>query len=245
MAATEIRLGPLAIRFNPLIAAAVAVTLFSLVRLGLWQLDRAAEKRALALQFEQRQTAHPTAIELVDPSNTAQMQNLKISLAGSFLESRDVLITNRTYRGQFGYEVVTPFQLASNNHLVFVSRGWIAGPPDHSSLPEIPSITGVQMLTGNVYIPPRQTFYQGQPPDGRWPMMVSYFDVAVMASAFNEPSFPYTIRLDETSPGDLTRPWPSLKLKANSSESYALQWFAMALGVFIVTLYLSVGKKRE
>ena len=54
-------------------------------------------------------------------------------------------------------------------------------------------------------------------------------------------AFPYLVRLDENTPGVLTRPWPIPKLKASKSQSYAVQWFAMALAVVLVTIYLATN----
>ncbi len=240
----EIKLGPLEIRFNLVIACAVLISVAGLFRLGLWQLDRAELKLATQLAFEQRQEAFPTPIEKLDLSDPDSLKHLKISLAGSYIPDRNVLIGNRVYHGDYGYEVITPFVLASTGEIVFISRGWVRGMPDRSVLPPLDHTSGVQLLRGHVYVPPPQTFYKPARLGNRWPAVVSYFEVAAAAEAFPESAFPYVVRLDEETPGVLTRPWPKVHLKASDSQSYAMQWFAMALAVIIATLYFSTNIRK-
>ncbi|MFT5484646.1 MAG: surfeit locus 1 family protein [Halieaceae bacterium] len=239
-----IRFGPLEIKFNFWVAAAILISLTSLIKLGLWQLDRAELKRNLQTAYEQRQTSQPVAIEQISMADVEQLKNLSVSLAGTYEPGKNILIGNRTYRGEFGYEVITPFVLASDDSLVFISRGWIRGAPGRSHLPEIPHINGIHLLTGEIYIPPPQTFYRAQPPGENWPIVVSYFDATVASSAFDKSAFPYTVRLDENMAGVLTRPWTAIALKSSSSESYALQWFAMALAVVLVTLMMATNLRQ-
>lgn len=240
----QLQLGPFEARVNPLILVAVGITVFTLIRLGLWQLDRAELKLATQQSFEQRQAAFPTPIEQLDRTDSEALKHLKISLAGTYVSNRDILIGNRVYHGDYGYEVITPFILASSGEMVFISRGWVRGMPDRSVLPEIEATEGVQMLLGHLYVPPPQSFYKPGKLGGKWPAVVSYFEVAASAEAFQKPAFPYVVRLDENSPGVLTRPWPKPHLKASDSQSYAMQWFAMALAVVLITLYFGTNIRR-
>ncbi|MBT7541953.1 MAG: hypothetical protein HN683_21605, partial [Gammaproteobacteria bacterium] len=51
----EVKLGPVLIRVNWFVVAGIVLTAMGLIRLGIWQLDRASEKMALQAAMQQEQ----------------------------------------------------------------------------------------------------------------------------------------------------------------------------------------------
>ena len=95
-----------------------------LIMLGLWQLDRLAWKTELIDSFNDR--ANAAAVAPPDPSadlSRFEFQNLELN--GRFLHDKELYLTGRTYEGNAGFHVVTPFQTVSGQ-LLLVNRGWVS-----------------------------------------------------------------------------------------------------------------------
>ena len=54
-----------------------------------------------------------------------------------------------------------------------------------------------------------------------------------------ESVLPFEVRLAEAQPGGLIRHWPAVHININQNLSYAMQWFALALLVALVSLLAS------
>lgn len=122
------------------VAAGVTVTLLT-ARLGVWQLDRAAEKTALAEAQRQRAAAPPWSARdwpclppargdmgaAGAPADAALPAQQPVRLRGRWLNERTVFLDNRPMGGQPGFLVVTPLKLSDSvcpGGIVLVQRGW-------------------------------------------------------------------------------------------------------------------------
>ena len=158
------------IRINWLVAACVIMTALSCGRLGLWQLERAAQKveAQRLLQREQRENAG--AIEAIPPAQlrraNPELQNRHVALRGEYDNARTILLTAEFFDGQIGYGVVTPFRLAGNGQLVLVSRGWTTG----ILAPDTPPYLGeVEGSAGTHGADPRRSGKRARPAQPRGP----------------------------------------------------------------------------
>ncbi len=98
-----------------------------LVRLGIWQLDRLAQRRA----FNNRVSAQITASELDLNQNTGleaqlfDMEYRKVVVQGQYDFTQEVLLRNQELDGKLGFHVLTPLRIANSANTVLVDRGWI------------------------------------------------------------------------------------------------------------------------
>src|SRR5688572_11767493 len=102
--------------------AGIALT----ARLGLWQLDRAAQKVALQQSLVQR-GAQPEleAGALATRAEEAPAQHhRRIRLQGQWMDRHTVFLDNRQMDGRPGFYVVTPLWLPAQQRAVLVQRGW-------------------------------------------------------------------------------------------------------------------------
>jgi surfeit locus 1 family protein len=228
----------LTIRFNWKAAFTVALTFCILVALGFWQLDRAEEKRRKQLAIEARLIAKPVAFEDL-LQNTSESLNLqRVYLQGSYLVDRTILLTNKFYLGQRGYEVLTAFKLKSINQIVMVSRGWTDARPGPNGPRNLETPAGEHHLIGAIHVPSGPSFFTDEPiKDDVWPLRLHHLSMDNIDRLFSVPVFPYVVRLDETMPGVLHRYWPVPDLHPERSTSYAVQWFSMAILLIVVTLF--------
>lgn len=121
----EVKLGPVLIRVNWFVVAGIVLTAMGLIRLGIWQLDRASEKMALQAAMQQEQQKEAINIEDIIITRDGTIPNLHVTLAGEYINDKSFLLVPQSYNGQLGFGVITPFRLQNSNRIVLVDRGWI------------------------------------------------------------------------------------------------------------------------
>jgi len=240
----EYSLGSFHIRINWLIAACVAITALTLGRLGIWQLDRAAEKLAEqeALQAELQENA--PAIQDLSPSELTPanptLQNRHITLTGEFINERTILLPGEFFDGQIGYGVVTPFRLEETGELVLVSRGWTTGilPPD--TPPYLNPVSGRLEISGQIFVPaPDARIIASEVDPSQWPLRMRSLEIDIVQDILGESVFPFEVRITADQPGSLVRHWPAVHIDVNQNLFYAVQWFSFALIVLFVAVLAS------
>lgn len=239
-----VTLGALSLRLNLPILLCVLLTTATFVRLGLWQLGRAEEKLAAQAELEQQQRLNPLPLENLAPdqlrADNPDLADLHVSLYGSYDNDRTILVLAQFFDDQIGYEVVTPFRLLSEGHLVLVSRGWTTGILPPNTPPQLRPAQGTLQVTAQIYLPdPDNRVIPSQIDASQWPLRVRAVEMDVLAELLGEPLFPYVVRLTPDQPGVLVRHWPAVNAEINNHLSYALQWFTFAVIILIVAFLLS------
>ncbi len=241
---SDIRLGKLEIRWNWLIAACVVVTALGLGRLGVWQLDRAAEKVAAQQELILELEANATPIEEIPEGHlhraNPELPNRHVSLAGEYLNDRTILVLAEFFDGQIGYGVVTPFRLRSNDQLVLVHRGWTSGILPPNTPPILRPFDGPVEIKAQIHVPPRDAQVIASEVDAsEWPLRIRSLEFDVISEILGEPLFPFEVRLTAEQPGVLVRHWPAVAIDINQHLFYALQWFLFATIVLAVAVFAS------
>lgn len=215
-----------------------AVLLPVLVALGFWQLEREQEKLALSAMFAQRQQLAPVPLASLSVTDPASLAYLPVTVTGSLVRDRYLLLDNRIYQGKFGYEVVALFRLEPSGQPVLINRGWIAGDPARLELPEVTQPSASMTLTGHVYVAPGEPYLlAAQSLEEGWPKRVQALDMALLAPALvttdGAELYPYPVRLDGDQPAALTVDWQVVNVSPAKHRGYAVQWFTMAAVLLI------------
>jgi surfeit locus 1 family protein len=226
----------------PPLAGLVFLGLF--VTLGMWQLDRAAEKRGISESFN----AAGVYTELSPDATYELYQPLHVS--GSYLADRQFLLENIVQDGRLGYYVVTPFEYAVDKPLLLVNRGWIAREPEQGRLPDISVSNGDgQIVRGRVGGLPRVGIRPGPPFDNTssWPILAVWPTIDDLASALQREVLPFVLLADPEPDTAFVRRWEPQQIGPMRHLGYAFQWFALALTVVVVAfvLYRRKSKARE
>lgn len=246
MASKIIRLGQLELRFHWLVALCVLLTMTGLVRLGLWQLERAEEK--VQQQIDYQAMMHDEAWPLANVPlagreyDAIQLQNRRVLLEGEYLNEQSLFLIYQSFEDQIGYEIVTPFLDTTTNEIVMVSRGWTGAASYEEVRDKLPVIEGTRHLSGQIFVPSAGMAARTNnisTDNIGWPLLIRYLNMEELAPLFDRPLFPYAVRLGEGEPGVLVRHWSTVLVDTSRNFSYALQWFAMAIAVLIVSLVLS------
>jgi cytochrome oxidase assembly protein ShyY1 len=211
-----------------------------LAGLGLWQLERAAEKDEIGQTWEARRSAAAVPVAEL-PTNPTALVFRRVTLSGSFLSGRDFLLDNRIYRGQYGVEVISPFR-GEDGRLVLINRGWLAADPARRALPEIPPPGERLELRATVYIPPGEPYVLGEPASGaEWPRRVQVADPKILGDLLGESVFDHILRLEADSPGALDIDWQLINTQPEKHRAYAVQWFVMATALLLLFFWRSTN----
>ena len=232
-------------RFNWKLALFTVLLFPALLRLGFWQLEREQEKVQLQNLYTERQQQAPVDLPGLDQQE--DMQYRQVSIAGNYDNNHIFLLDNKIYQGQAGYEVIVPL-LTDNGLVVFINRGWIPQGQYREQLPEVPLINGPVELAGSIYVAVGEQLVLGsEVATAGWPKVIQTLDTAGLFALAGYGTelrvFPYSVRIDENSPGALTRYWPVISTTPEKHRAYAVQWFAMA--AVLLGLYLYSSFRRE
>jgi surfeit locus 1 family protein len=235
------------IRFKPRLIPTLAflAVLPVLIGLGLWQLDRADQKRALQSLYDQRMADAPITLG-AEPVAPEAARYYRAEVRGSYEAEREILLDNRVHEGRAGFHVITPFRIDGTDTRVLVNRGWVPLGATRAEMPLTPPPGGIQKITGIVTVPNPNVFRLGPPPplDRGWVRVWQHVDLARFAAAVTYPVQPVVILLDkESSGGGFVRDWKRLDTGIAVHEGYAFQWFSLALALATIFLFLSLTRQ--
>ena len=69
-----------------------------------------------------------------------------------------------------------------------------------------------------------------------WPSRVGWMTLDRAEELFNASFMPYQLRLDQDSTGALRTGWTTVAVQPEKHVGYAVQWYAMALTLLIMTI---------
>ena len=217
----------------------VAIVLPLAVALGFWQLDRAAQKRAL----ESAHLASYGALPVDEQKLVEAAEFARVRLAGHYDAEHQFFVDNHTRHGAPGYLVMTPFATLGGRN-VLVNRGWVAAPTLRKTLPTTMPPAGVVRIEGTRWADMRRSMVASSDAwDAAWPKRVQYLDVPRMAAALGA-VLPIEFRLDDGQPGSLAPIVIGEEMTPARHLGYAVQWFGLAVAL-AVAFVVSGFKQRK
>lgn len=216
--------------------AGAAVT----ARLGVWQLDRAAQKEALQATLERR--AEMPAVGTAELGSIAgadtELLYRRVRLRGHWLSERTVFLENRQMNGRPGFIVVTPLQWPGG--AVLVQRGWaVRDNDDRARLPAIATPAVEVEISGRTAPPPARLYEFSDAASG--PIRQNLVPEKY-AREIGLALLPVSVLQDDDDEGGvaandgLLRKWPPPAVDTQKHYGYAFQWFS--LSALITGLYV-------
>jgi surfeit locus 1 family protein len=228
------------------IAVILLVALF--LRLGFWQLERRAERRAANALLLQRLEQSPIALD-GGPVNPDQANLRRAIVRGSYDYDQEIILRNRALNELPGVHVITPLRIAGSQAAVLVDRGWI---PYEMSSPELRAkferpigLVEVQGFVRGSQVRPSVLAPADPPLSPDRPRLDAWHrvDVARIQQQVSYPLLPIFVEVEDPLQREKTAPQSTLQdesgqhfprpvLEVELSEGshlfYALQWFAFA-----------------
>ena len=217
--------------------------------LGLWQLDRADQKRVLLAEYMEQKNASPLLVssELIK-SAERPVSIRPYRLAGHY-KGKSILLDNKIRHGVVGYDVYSPFYL-EEQVFILVNRGWVAAPRLRSELPTLVTPEGLSEITGYFYQPdgevPVLSDYDTAPLDDRprrlqrveWKSINTWYP----GELWSQTEF----RLQDSSQsGSYDVLWQITTMLPEKHDGYAFQWFSLAVAWLALMLWASYKSRGD
>ena len=231
-------------RFRPGIVPTLVVALLLplLVSLGFWQLSRGAEKSALLQTYAERRATEPMASN--ELQYTADPAFRRVRLHGRFDAEHSLLLDNSQRNGRVGVELLQPFHDQASGLWLLVNRGWLPWPERRTPV-QFKTPAEAVSLDAWVYVSPGAPFQlHADPATATWPKLITAVEPASLWKTLNREGFAFELRA-ETGPATYQADWPVVATGPEKHIAYAVQWFAMAIALFGLYLYLGWHNAKE
>ena len=231
-----------AVWVKPALMMLAVVVALVMLRLGVWQLNRAEQKQIIldskrdAAQLETRDI-NELSVDTI-ASDYERQRFRPVSAVGQFVPQSVIYHDSQVLESVVGYDVYAV--LATSKHNVLVKLGWVPAGTSRSTQPEVTLPTEPVVLQG------RLNTFAKQPPlwndkyDAAsgvvWqflpmPKLSQYFDLAILPMVIELPSDHDVTRYG---PNLVARQWQGIDDKwVGKHKAYAFQWFSMAV-VFLI-----------
>jgi surfeit locus 1 family protein len=234
----------------PILSILAVLMILGMLRLAVWQLDRAEFKRGLKQSMDAKLALPEISLEqlLADSATSLSEQRYRsVNVQGNYLQSGSIYIDNEVLNGQVGYKVITPFRLLNSQAIVLVDRGWVAVGPSRAQLPQVETSDSLLALSGRLNLPKaRPPIWKDEYPvfdNSLWQYLP--IDAYQKWSGYNVLPLIFEPEPDSAE-ADLTIVWREFDdFGIATHKGYAFQWFAMALGFFICCIVVLLRSIRN
>ncbi|PDT12871.1 SURF1 family protein [Rhizobium sp. M1] len=224
----------------------VLIALAILISLGTWQVERLHWKEGLLADIATRQAAAPVPLADIEAmaASGGDIEYRKVTASGRYINNKERHFF-ATWRGQTGFYVYTPLELA-DGRVLFVNRGFV---PYENKEPEMRmqgQLTDQQAVTGLA-----RAKLPGKPsslvPDNDVAKNIFYWkDLDVMAESVGLDKgrvIPFFVDADSTpNPAGLPIGGVTQVDLPNDHLQYALTWYGLA-AVLVVVVAISWFRK--
>jgi len=222
--------------------------------LGIWQLERKAEKDIRLAQINERQSNRPyklfeLLLEQTVSNKDADIQDFPVNFSGTAQMDSLFFIDNKIVSGKTGYQLVVPVMTIAGD-IVLTNFGWLRGNVRRGQLPSLTSqVTALfsnqsRQFTGVVSYPSMNTMVsETNIAFGEFPALLQQIDVMQIKQHLNATGFlmsgklfPFVVNLSPQPNSEFVRNWQPVVMSPEKHLGYAVQWFG--LGIAALTIYL-------
>lgn len=222
------------------------ILLPTFIRLGIWQLHRADEKRALMLEAAQGQAN----VVPLTADNADQLRRYQhVQARGAFDNSHQILLDNMpSSKGQPGYRVWTPLKL-SDGSTVLIDRGWMpdlrADVAAGKSLPSLQVGEQPRTVSGIIDQLPRPGIRAGNAGIGTsWPQVLNYPRIEELRTLYGKSLQSRILLMDKGNADGFERLWKiNIGFTPQRHIAYAVQWFGFAVALVVIFVVVNLKPK--
>jgi surfeit locus 1 family protein len=214
----------------------VLIGVGGMIRLGIWQLERLAERRASNAQVTAEINAPQLDLSLGIPQEQlTEMEYRTAVVRGTYDFAQEVVLRSQVLNGNLGYDVITPLKIEDSNYDIMVNRGWIPydqAQPDQRAKyfePGMVTVKGLLRLPQSqsaLFGDPDPTLATGQTRLDAW----NAINLTRLQKQVDSPILPVYIQ-QAPDPSWTSMPYRSTTLPDLSDGPhlfYAIQWFFFA-----------------
>tara|TARA_B100000424_G_scaffold23708_1_gene16804 strand:- start:1476 stop:2165 length:690 start_codon:yes stop_codon:yes gene_type:complete len=203
------------------------------ISLGLWQIERANEKKVIISNYDKLLVSTPIALQKEQPLENWQ----PIETVGAY---QDLVIyeDNAINSGKAGFKVYHLFQNGDGT-FIFVHRGFIERNLIKNNLPRIDTPVGKKNIKGTTLFKQNNTFVKNiEESDIR---IIQEFNTSVLIERFpilkDRYLHPFLFNLDVRDADKFQPIEKPVNMTATKHIGYAIQWFGLCAALIILTIY--------
>ena len=249
--------------FTALIAKRIVATVSALLVVaiacaaGIWQLNRADSKIALAANLLARQQM-PILSANDGPLSLEDASERRMIARGQYIPEAAIWLDNRprpippagSNTSQSGFYLLMPLQLEGRDEILWVNRGWAPrNNQNRESLPPVKTPSKVVTIEGIVFAHPGKVYALGEGQavtDTGKPRIEQNFDLLAEGKLRAWVQSPFILReVDAGNDDGLLREWAPLTTGVDRHYAYAFQWFALAVCGFLFWLITGLRQYRR
>jgi len=237
----------LSIKFRPIFWPTLftIISLLILISLGTWQVYRLIWKNSLISNY-----LYKFNNEIIKYDKNFSFNNefeyRRINIEGRFINEKEILIIGKTFEGNAGFHLITPF-ITKEEKLLLINRGWISEKLKLRSSRSFSLIEEDIVIDGIIRRPQKKGYFvpENDPIGNFWFTIKPYqIEKALKLESFD---------LEKKFYVDVIRDKGKLKLPIGVSGSpnfrnqhltYAFTWYSLAITLIIVYFVFHFKEKR-
>ena len=221
----------------------IIATIAFLVSLGLWQLERADQKRTIEAAIL---NANIGPVELV--ANGRELlgkEYYDVRLQGNYLSDKQFIYDNQIVDQVSGYYVLTPFILTDQLGVILVNRGFIPWNGQRERLADIAVDSVSRDIKVQVSSPIKRMELKATDVSRQFPVLIQAIDFDVLEEVSKLKFVKVVGLLDPSSSDGYVRKWEPYTGSIEKHIGYAVQWFLMALVLAIIGLRIGLKRRKK
>ena len=221
----------------------IIATIAFLVSLGLWQLDRADQKRTIEAAIV---SANAGPVELIaNGRELLDKEYYDVRLQGNYLSDKQFIYDNQIVDQVSGYYVLTPFILTDQLGVVLVNRGFIPWNGQREKLADIAVDSVSREIKVQVSSPIKRMELKATDVSRQFPVLIQAIDFDVLEEVSKLEFVKVVGLLDPSSSDGYVRKWEPYTGSIEKHIGYAIQWFLMALVLAIIGLRIGLKRRKK
>jgi len=221
----------------------IIATIAFLVSLGLWQLDRADQKRAIETAIVK---ANNGPVELIaNGRELLDKEYFHVRLQGNYLSDKQFIYDNQIVDQVSGYYVLTPFILTDQLGVILVNRGFIPWNGQREKLADIAVDSVSREIKVQVSNPIKRMELKATDVSRQFPVLIQAIDFDVLEEVSKLKFVKVVGLLDPSSSDGYVRKWEPYTGSIEKHIGYAVQWFLMALVLAIIGLRIGLKRRKK
>ena len=232
-------------QLNWLVVIFTLLVFSGLIKLGLWQSERALEKELRLTRISQLNDQKAISIKQVQllRLNGESINDIRVLISGSFDSNQIFLLDNQTNKGRLGYRVLQIVHLGQMN--VMVNLGWVEGFVDRGKLPKVSPLVGEHSFLGRVRLIEKGMLLAEQNFDQiTWPLRIQQIELDKISQITGQKLLPFVIYLDKKEQIGFEKNWLPVVMPPEKHRAYAFQWFSLAVAWLLLMLWASSKSTR-
>ena len=221
----------------------IIATIAFLVSLGLWQLERADQKRTIEAAILNANTG---PVELIaNGRELLDKEYYDVRLQGNYLSDKQFIYDNQIVDQVSGYYVLTPFILTDQLGVILVNRGFIPWNGQREKLADIAVDSVSREIKVQVSSPIKRMELKATDVSRQFPVLIQAIDFDVLEEVSKLKFVKVVGLLDPSSSDGYVRKWEPYTGSIEKHIGYAIQWFLMALVLAIIGLRIGLKRRKK